>query len=105
MCSSSVLQAVKAVSWAAGLVATAGGAYLLLHDLSSNPSTSGRQGPSTAAEQSTARTTGSHSGKQAARHLILAASGISGVVGVACGAFGFHGLRRCANGEVHYMIY
>ena len=87
---------MKALGWAAGLGATAGGAYLLLHDSSSSPSTSGRQGPSVAAEQGTKHPPESQSGKQTARHLILAASGVSGLIGVACGAFDFHGLKRCA---------
>ena len=86
------VQAVKALGWAAGAGATAGGAYMLLHD---SPSTSGRGAPSAAIS-----TLGGNSGssmqgqQQAARHLVLAAAGVSGLVGVGCGAFGFHGLKR-----------
>ena len=98
------MQAAKVMGWAAGLGATAFGAYHLTQQLQSVPS--GLDGASSSAKSSDAESMDTPSSSELdhmtvppishTRDLLLAAGGACGLLGVAGGAFGFHGLKRHA---------
>ncbi|BDA49622.1 probable UPF0382 membrane protein SAB0533 [Coccomyxa sp. Obi] len=88
--------AAKVVGWAAGIGATAFAAsYLISHNDSNSTASedAGNSGRSADIKQlDLSRPYGSPS--SATRDFLLAAGGVCGLLGVAGGAFGFHGLKR-----------
>ncbi len=96
------MQAAKVMVWIAGTGATAFGVYHLTQQLHSTPPPLDGAGNSGRSESNVGPSSSGldhlrNPGTTPTRDLLLAAGGACGLLGVAGGAFGFHGLKRCAS--------